>query len=84
MYMVGRYVKLTVSLMQVIIMDRLSFREAYRKYISPDQQIYLAALHRALDIEGTALYRMDQNTRPERSEKSSLLQPPEDRSQQIL
>ena len=29
MYMVGRYVKLTVSLMRAIIMDRLSFREAY-------------------------------------------------------
>ena len=46
--------------MRAMVMDRLSFQEAYRKYVRPDQQIYwsVAAFHRALDIEGTELYHL--------------------------
>ena len=86
LYMTVRYIKLTVSLMRAMILERLSFREAYGKYVRPDKAIYnsLAALHRALDLEGTEMYRLDQNARPERLERTSLLPPQEDRNQHIL
>ena len=53
-YMSIGYLKVTVSLMRAIILERLSFQEAYSRYVRPDRQIYqsLRALHRALDMEG--------------------------------
>ena len=66
LYMTIRYIKLTVSLMRAMILERLSFQEAFRKYVRPDQQIYrsLVALYRALDLEGTSLCQLGQNARP--------------------
>ena len=87
LYMTVRYLKLTFSLMRAMIMERLSFREAYGKCIRPDLAIYnsLAALHRALELEsGTEMYRLDQNARSERLERTSLLPPQEDRNQHLL
>ena len=87
LYMSIRNLKLTVSLIRAMILERLSFREASGKYLRPDRQIYqsLAALHQALDMEGVEMSCLDQNTRQlERSERVSLLPTPEERTQQIL
>ena len=72
--------------MQAIILECLSFREAYGRYIRPDRQIYqfLRAIHRALDMEGVEMFQLDQSVRPlQRSERVSLLMTPEERTQQI-
>ena len=62
--------------MQAIILECLSFREAYGRDIRPDRQIYqfLRAIHRALDMEGVEMFQLDQSVRPlQRSERVSLL-----------
>lgn len=81
-----RYVKVTLSLMRAVILERLSFPEAYGRYVWPDRQIYqsLRALHQALDMEGVEMSQLDQVGGPlQRSERVSLLMTPEERTQQI-
>ena len=71
-----RYVKVTLSLMRAVILERLSFPEAYGRYVWPDRQIYqsLRALHQALDMEGVEMSQLDQVGGPlQRSERVSLL-----------
>ena len=69
--MTVRYIKLSVSLMRAMILERLSFPEAYGKDVRQDQQIYrsLATLHRVLDLDGMELHQLNQSARPERSER---------------